>query len=106
MEVRAEFPNANNVLLPGQFVRARIRGVHAADTIFIPQRAVLSNAQGTFVWRLDDNQQVQPQPVTTGSLQGELWEVNAGLGLGDQIALSNLQKLQPGMRVAPLTEQD
>lgn len=106
VEVRAEFPNANNVLLPGQFVRARIRGVHAADTIFIPQRAVLSNAQGTFVWRLDDNQQVQPQSVTTGSLQGELWEVNAGLGLGDQIALSNLQKLQPGMRVAPLTEQD
>src|SRR3546814_5501396 len=38
--LRAEFPNPNSALLPGQFVRARIFAGNRADGVLIPQRAV------------------------------------------------------------------
>src|SRR3546814_6541314 len=44
--LRAEFPNPGRLLLPGQFVRARIAAGTQADGIIVPQRAVTVSPQG------------------------------------------------------------
>src|SRR3546814_8369137 len=51
--LRAEFPNPNSALLPGQFVRARIFAGNRADGVLIPQRAVKLAADAASVMVLD-----------------------------------------------------
>jgi membrane fusion protein, multidrug efflux system len=48
--VRAEVPNPEGDLRPGQFVRARLLGAMGPKAILVPKRAVLQGAQGSFVW--------------------------------------------------------
>ncbi|MDX1486900.1 MAG: efflux RND transporter periplasmic adaptor subunit, partial [Acidiferrobacterales bacterium] len=48
--VRAELPNENGLLRPGQFVRVRVLGATRPQAILVPKRAVMQGAQGSFVW--------------------------------------------------------
>src|SRR5690606_1644755 len=52
--LRAEFPNPGRMLLPGQFVRARIQAGTRPDGVMIPQRAVKVSPQGASVMVVGD----------------------------------------------------
>lgn len=97
--VRAEVPNPDRVLLPGQFVRARIEAGLRANTFLIPQRAVRLAAGGASVFIVDDEDKVAVRPVKTGALRGSDWMVTEGLQAGDRVIVDGLQKIQPGMTV-------
>src|SRR3546814_3549478 len=60
--LRAEFPNPNSALLPGQFVRARIFAGNRADGVLIPQRAVKLAADAASVMVLDAKNVATPRP--------------------------------------------
>src|SRR3546814_20596609 len=66
--LRAEFPNPNSALLPGQFVRARIFAGNRADGVLIPQRAVKLAADAASVMVLDAKNVATPRPVKLGAL--------------------------------------
>src|SRR5690606_12666153 len=51
VQARAVFPNPDGALLPGQFVRLRLRGLTLQDALLVPQAAVLQGPQGAFVYR-------------------------------------------------------
>jgi membrane fusion protein (multidrug efflux system) len=99
VQLRAEFPNADLAVLPGQFVRAQLQaGVETA--VLVPQAAVVSSGQGKSVWVIRDGK-ATPQPVETGSWVGYQWAVRSGLKAGDQVIADNLLKLRPGAPVQP-----
>ncbi len=50
VRVRAVLRNPEAQLIPGQFIRARVEGVTLANVVAIPRKAVMSSAQGPFVW--------------------------------------------------------
>lgn len=97
--LRAEFPNPGRLLLPGQFVRARIQAGTEANGILVPQRAVKVSADGGSVMVVGAKNVVEVRPVRLGSLQGSNWIVLTGLKPGDRVIVSGLQKIQPGQPV-------
>jgi membrane fusion protein (multidrug efflux system) len=101
--LRAEFPNPNAALLPGQFVRARIFAGNRADGMLIPQRAVRLTADNASVMVLDAKNVATPRPIKLGAMVAGHWAVLDGLKPGDRVIVDGLQKVQPGqpVRIAP-----
>jgi len=103
-EVRAELPNADAALKPGQFVRVVLRGAARKDAIAVPQSAVLDGPQGKFVYVAakdkDGKDIAQPRPVVVGDWVdangSNLWVVEQGLKPGDVVIVDGIAKLQPG----------
>jgi membrane fusion protein (multidrug efflux system) len=103
-EMRAEVPNADGVLKPGQFVRVSLAGAVRNNALTVPQVAVLDGAQGKFVYIADrdkDGKDIAAErPVTLGdwvSIGGtNLWVVETGLKAGDKVIVDGLTKLHPG----------
>ena len=100
--LRGEFPNPNNELLPGMYVRVQI--VHGVDpdALAVPQQAVRRNDAGAsevFVLRSDDRAVVQP--VRLGQAVGDHWVVDEGLKPGDRIVVDGFQKFLAGDKVSP-----
>ena len=97
--LRAEFPNPTGLLLPGEFVRAKLFVGELKEGIIVPQRAVTLSEQGGSVFVIDAKGLVAPRPVKLGALVDGSWIVESGLKAGDVVITSNLQKLRPGVPV-------
>ena len=97
--VRAELPNKDGILRPGQFVRVLLEGSTWKDAIQVPQRAVNQGPQGNFVWVVDDESKAQPRPVVLGPLGDGAWLIQQGLQTGDRVVVDGGLKLAPGAAV-------
>ena len=97
--VRAEFPNPERMLLPGQFVRARIEAGIRPHGFWIPQRAVQISPSGATVLVVAEGETISPRPVKLGEQRGDQWIVLDGLKDGDRIVVDGIQKVQPGAHV-------
>lgn len=102
VSLRAEFPNPQRELLPGQFVRIRFSEAVAENTIRIPQRAVQSGPLGQFVMAVGAENKVAPVPVKTGGMAGTDFIIAEGLKGGERVIVNGLQKARPGSPVKPV----
>jgi membrane fusion protein (multidrug efflux system) len=105
--VRAEVPNPQGDLRPGQFVRARLLGAVRPNAILIPKRAVLQGAQGSFVWVVGPESKAELRPIELGDWYGDDWFVNEGLQAGETVVVDGGIKVQPGATlkvVEPVTK--
>jgi membrane fusion protein (multidrug efflux system) len=99
VQMRAEVPNPELVLLPGQFVRVRvIAGTQQA--IVVPQTAVMQNEGGRFVWLVGPEGKAVQRSIRAGTWLGADWVVLNGLKPGDAVITDNLVRLRPGAPVA------
>ena len=94
--VRAEVPNPEGYLSPGQFVRARLLGSVRPKAILVPKRAVLQGAQGSFVWVVGTDGKAELRPLELGDWHGDEWFVNEGLRGGEMVVVDGGIKIQPG----------
>ncbi len=97
--VRAELPNPDRLLLPGQFVRARIEAGVRVNAFLVPQRAVQLGAESASVMIVNADNTAASRPVKVGALEGDAWIVLDGLKAGDRVIVDGLQKVQPGAAV-------
>ena len=100
-QLRAEFDNRDERLLPGQFVSIRLQVGERQGVFLVPQAAVVQTEQGRLVMTVDAENKVAPRPVQTAEWQGKDWVITKGLQAGDKIIVDNLMKLRPGAQVAP-----
>jgi len=100
--VRATFPNPGDVLRPGQFVRARLRGPIRPNAILVPQQAVLQGAKGFFVWLVDKDGNAQIRNVEVGDWQNDNWFVFEGLSAGESLITDGIVHLSVGKPVKVL----
>jgi membrane fusion protein (multidrug efflux system) len=100
--LRAEFPNPQRTLLPGQFVRARIEAGVQAKGLLVPQRAVTVSPQGATVMVVNPKNEVEARPVKVGALEGGSWVIQSGLAAGERVIVDGLQKAAPGKVVKPV----
>ena len=98
-DARAELPNPNGALRPGEFVRVILRGATRPSALTVPQRAVLEGPQGKFVYVVDEKNTAQPRPIEVGDWAGDAWIVNNGLQPGDRVIVEGLMRLGPGAPV-------
>jgi len=98
--VRATFPNPNNVLLPGLYVRARlIEGVREKG-LLAPQAGVTRNERGqATALVLGPGDVVAQRIVRTDQAIGDKWGVTDGRTAGDKLIVDGLLNLQPGAKV-------
>jgi membrane fusion protein (multidrug efflux system) len=102
LQLRAEFPNPQHTLLPGQFVRVRFLGLKRNDAILVPQRAVQQGLSGPFVYVLADSNKVSPRTVAATNWQGTQWIIESGLSPGDKVIVDGAQKIVPNGAVRPV----
>jgi len=98
VQLRAEFPNAQLRLLPGQFVRAAVVA-GSQQAITVPQSAVLQNESGRFVWLVGPDGKALARNIKPGAWVGKDWVVLDGLQAGDSVIVDNLARLRPGTPV-------
>jgi membrane fusion protein, multidrug efflux system len=98
---RVLLDNSDHKLLPGQFVRVKIKGMEWDNALYVPQKTVMSGDKGKFVYIVETNNTVSPRPVTTGEWVGENILIEKGITTEDTIASDGLPKLRPGAQVIP-----
>lgn len=98
-EARAEIPNPDGRLRPGQFVRVTLTGATRPDAVLIPQRAVLEGPQGKFVYVVDEKSTAQARPVEVGEWAGSDWIITGGLKPGERVIIDGVMRIGPGAPV-------
>lgn len=99
--LRLVFPNIDGALLPGLFARVRIPISAPQRTLLISDRAVGTDQNQKFVLALGQNNTVVYRTVKLGGAVEGKRVVRDGLQAGDQIVVNGLQRIRPGMTVAP-----
>lgn len=100
-QMRAEFPNPNSAILPGQFLRIRVTTGMQENVFLVPQAAVIQSERGFMVWTVGPEGKVMPTPIKVGKWSGKNWIVLSGLKQGDQVVTDQLIKIRPGAQVKP-----
>jgi multidrug efflux system membrane fusion protein len=99
---RVTVPNPDFALLPGQYVRVRLRIREERDALMAPAAALGSNQMGKFVYVVGSGDKAEMRPLELGPTDGTLVSVKKGLNEGDRVIVGNLQKIGPGSPVKPL----
>lgn len=94
--VRAEIPNPEQTLRPGQYVRVFVRGAFRPDAITVPKRAVREGPKGAFVWVVNAEGAAEQRPITLGPWNGDDWVVETGLRADDRVVVNGSVALRPG----------
>jgi membrane fusion protein (multidrug efflux system) len=98
-DARAEVPNPDGLLRPGQFLRVILKGAVRPGAIAVPQRAVMEGPQGKMVYVVGADGKAEPRPVAVGEWTGKDWVVTSGLKAGDKVIVDGLMKVFPGAPV-------
>jgi len=87
----ALFPNPNNILRPGGFLRVRVTVRQIKGALLVPQRAVneLQTSYELAVVGADDK--VQIRSVKAGDRVGMLWVIEDGLKPDDRVIVEGSQ---------------
>jgi len=93
------FPNANNILRPGQFGRVRAAGETRSGALLVPQRAVTELQGSNQVAVVGSDNKVSLRPVTVGERVGTMWIIENGVQPGEHVVVEGLQKVRDGSPV-------
>ena len=105
--LRLVFPNPNQVLLPGMFVRAVVEEGVREQALLIPQQGVGRDPKGNPVALVVENDnKVVARPLELDRAMGNRWLVTKGLSPGDRVIVEGTERIRPGasVRVVPFAE--
>jgi len=106
IRMKAEFPNANLQLWPGQFVNVRILIDTLKQVVVIPTQSVQRGPNGAFAYVVQADDKVTMRPVAV-TMQNETDAVIAkGLAAGDQVVTTGFARLKDGSRVTVAKPDD
>lgn len=97
--LRAEFPNPDDVLLPGMYARVRLTQGVDEKALLVPQQALQRTPDGSQSLMLVKNGKIDQVNVTTGGAIDGRWVVTSGLKGGDVVVVEGFQKIRPGVDV-------
>lgn len=104
--LRAVFPNPQQQLLPGMFVRARIDEGVMSDAILAPQQGVTRDVKGNATALIvNADNKVEQRTLETDGTYGDKWLVQSGLANGDRLIVEGTDKVTVGQTVNPVTMQ-
>jgi len=99
VNLRAEVPNPDGILLPGMYVRVRLEQGVDDQALVVPQQALQRTADGSQSLMLVKDNKIEQLPVTTGGAVKNSWIVTSGLKAGDVVVVEGFQKIRPGAPV-------
>lgn len=102
VRIYANFPNPQELLLPGQFVTAVVRSKREQRLPVVPLAAVQQTRDGQSVYVVDSDNRAQLRTIETGQQVGDGLAVTKGLQEGELVIVQGLQKVKAGMTVNPV----
>lgn len=102
ISLRATFENDDELLVPGDFVKVRVKADKPKEVLLIPQSAALDDAQGYYVWGIDEDNKAVRKDIKVSDEIDKNWVVEDGLTENDIIIGKGIQSVRaPGQAVAP-----
>ena len=99
---RAELANADELVLPGMFVRVRLAAGDPRPAVLVPERAIGVDQGRRYVCVIGADDRVEHRTVELGLQEGDLRVVTKGLSGDERIVVEGLQKARDGAVVRPL----
>ncbi len=99
--VRAEMPNPDRVLLPGEFTKVKVLLDVRHDAVTVPSKALVIEKGGAYIFVVKPDSIVEKRFVETGPETGNNIVVERGLAGGENIVVEGYHKLKHGMKVDP-----
>jgi RND family efflux transporter MFP subunit len=100
---RAVLSNPEGFFTPGLFVRLQLVSPTNQPVAMVDDRAIGTDLDRKFVLVVDEQNVAQYRQVETGPIVGQLRVIRSGLDSGDVVIVNGLQRVRPGMQVAPVT---
>ncbi len=102
--IRAQviFPNDNQLVRPGQFVKLRITIDADEEEVVVPSRAIGDLQGKKFVFVVDEEQKAQRRFVELGREWGDIRVIDEGLEPGEKIVLEGIQAAGTGAAIQPV----
>jgi membrane fusion protein, multidrug efflux system len=97
--LKAEFPNRDNVLWPGEFLNLRLRLYVEDSALVVPAQAVMTGQQGTYLFVVNADGTAHAQPVTVERNVDPYTILASGVQAGDQVVTDGQSRLVSGALV-------
>lgn len=98
--VRAEMPNPQHTLLPGQFTQVRLLLDVREQAVAVPMKAVVMEKGGAYIYIARRDSTAEKRYIELGPQQENTVVVERGLAAGERIVVEGQHKLTPGMAIA------
>jgi multidrug efflux system membrane fusion protein len=99
VKLKAEFPNKDLQLWPGQFVNVRLLIDTLKQVIVIPTGAVQRGPTGTFVYVVKDDNTSTIRPITVQKQDESQTVISKGLDAGERVVTTGFARLTDGAKV-------
>jgi multidrug efflux system membrane fusion protein len=100
IKLKAEFPNVDKALWPGQFVNVVMTLYDQKDAVVAPSAAVQNGPNGQYVYVVKPDMTVELRNIKVTRTEGDETIVASGLQPGDQVVTVGQLRLAPGTRVS------
>jgi membrane fusion protein, multidrug efflux system len=100
IRLKGTFENKAHNLWPGQFVRVSLRLSERPNAIVVPNQAIQTGQNGTFVYVVRPNRTVEVRPVTTSLRADQDMVVDSGLHAGETVVIEGQLRLAPDSHVS------
>ncbi len=104
--VRAEMPNPDRSLLPGEFTKVKVLLDVREHAVEVPSKALVIEKGGAYIYVVRPDSIVEKRFIETGPEIGNNTIIERGLAKGENIVTEGYHKLVHGMKVNPVTASD
>jgi membrane fusion protein, multidrug efflux system len=99
VKLKAEFPNSNLSLWPGQFVNVRLTVDTLKGVTVVPTSAVQRGPNGTFVYVVSNDNKTQMRTITVQKQDENQTVIASGVSPGDRVVTTGFVQLTDGKAV-------
>jgi multidrug efflux system membrane fusion protein len=99
IQLKAEFPNNDERLWPGEFVHIRILITTRKNAVTIPPVAVQRGPDGLYVWVAKADNTVEQRPIEGQTINDDTAIASKGLAAGERVVVNGQLRLDEGTRV-------
>ncbi|PPD12540.1 efflux RND transporter periplasmic adaptor subunit [Methylophilus sp.] len=99
--MRAIFDNPQQELMPGAYVRLKIRQATNPNAILLPRDALIRDQFSARVWVVNAKNELESREVQTGSVIDKQWVIEHGLKPGERVVVTNAATQTAGAKVTP-----
>jgi membrane fusion protein, multidrug efflux system len=100
IQLKAEFPNEDQRLWPGEFVRVRLLITTRKNVVTIPALALQRGPEGFYVWVVKPDETVEQRPIEAFQADEDIVIATKGLNAGETVVLEGQSRLDAGTHVA------
>ncbi len=100
IKLKAQFPNTDSALWPGQFVNVSLKLYDQKDALVIPSAAVQTGPNGQYAYVVKPDMSVEVRNLALDRTEGEDAIIAKGLAKGETVVVKGQLRLTPGAKVS------